>query len=264
MKKNVFSILLLIVLFNFGYVYIYGGQEAVPGSQNQQKLVLEGCIVDVDGNAVPGCDVIIPGKNIAVKTSKTGRFVVVLTGSGMVHIEVYKSGFLPVSTKPFKCGGYTTLKHLDITLQSSPLEEVVVTGTLTPKLYRETPVKTAIASKKDIEKKGAISLADSLEIITGVRVENNCQNCNFNQVRINGMEGKYSQILIDGLPIVSALAGVYVLEQIPANMIERLEVVKGGGSPLYGSNAVAGVVNVITKKTPKVRNPNIPFPRIHK
>jgi len=101
-------------------------------------------------------------------------------------------------------------------------------------------------------------------VLFGVRVENNCQNCNFNQVRINGMEGKYSQILIDGLPIVSALAGVYVLEQIPANMIERLEVVKGGGSPLYGSNAVAGVVNVITKKTPKVRNPNIPFPRIHK
>ena len=112
-------------------------------------------------------------------------------------------------------------------------------------------MKTAVATKKEIEKKGAVSLADSLEIMTGVRVEDNCQSCNFTQVRINGMEGKYSQILINGMPVISALAGVYALEQIPANMIDQLEVVKGGGAALYGGNAVAGVVNVVTKEPEK-------------
>ena len=134
------------------------------------------------------------------------------------------------------------------------MEEIVVTGTSTPKLYNEAPVKTFVASKNRIEKRGAISLADSLEIITGVRVENKCQNCNFTQVRINGMEGKYSQILVNGQPVISALAGIYALEQLPSNMIEKLEVVKGGGSALYGGNAIAGVINVLLKEPLKSGN----------
>ena len=78
-------------------------------------------------------------------------------------------------------------------------------------------------------------------------MENNCQNCGFPQVRINGLEGPYSQILINSRPVVSALSGVYGLEQIPVNMIERVEVVRGGGSALFGANAVGGTVNIITK-----------------
>jgi len=85
-------------------------------------------------------------------------------------------------------------------------------------------------------------------LTTGVRVENNCQNCNFTQVRINGMEGKYSQVLIDSSPVMSAMTGVYGLEQIPADMLDRIEIVKGAGSALYGGNAVAGIINVITRE----------------
>ena len=82
----------------------------------------------------------------------------------------------------------------------------------------------------------------------GVRVETNCQNCGFQQVRINGLDGPYTQILIDSRPIFSALSGVYGLEQIPANMIERVEVMRGGGSALFGSSAIAGTINIITKE----------------
>ena len=81
-----------------------------------------------------------------------------------------------------------------------------------------------------------------------MRVENNCQNCGFQQVRINGLEGPYTQILVDSRPIFSALTGVYGLEQIPANMIERVEIMRGGGSALFGSSAIAGTINIITKE----------------
>jgi outer membrane receptor for ferrienterochelin and colicins len=246
MKKNAkFVIFILIVLFQF--MGIYGNQETVSNDSNK-KIILEGFVLDEDGSGIFAADVIVPQKGVSVKTSKSGRFVIELNTGGTVHLDVYKSGYLGASTKSFVVDGTIALKPLNITLVESPMEEVVVTGTSTPKLYSETPVKTSVASRKDIEKKGAVCLADSLEIMTGVRVEDNCQNCNFTQVRINGMEGKYSQILINGMPVVSALAGVYALEQIPANMIEKLEVVKGGGSALYGGNAVAGVVNVITKE----------------
>ena len=90
-------------------------------------------------------------------------------------------------------------------------------------------------------------LSKSLNYQSGLRVENNCQNCGFSQVRINGLEGPYSQILINSRPVMSALSGVYGLEQIPTNMIERVEVVRGGGSALFGANAVGGTINIITK-----------------
>lgn len=225
--------------------------EAINLSPASLKTTIEGFVLDESGSGVSGVEIVVPQKSLTVKTSHSGYYKVVVTGKGALHIEAYKSGYLPASTDMFKLGSGSILTIPKLVLQKSPLEEVVVTGTATPKLYRETPVKTAVASKLEIEKKGAVSLADSLEIMTGVRVEDNCQNCNFTQVRINGMEGKYSQILVNGLPVVSALAGVYLLEQVPANMIDKLEVVKGGGSALYGGNAVAGVVNVITKEPQK-------------
>ena len=88
----------------------------------------------------------------------------------------------------------------------------------------------------------AVNLAQGLNFQPGVRVETNCQNCGFQQVRINGLDGPYTQILIDSRPIFSALSGVYGLEQIPANMIERVEVMRGGGSALFGSSAIAGTI----------------------
>ena len=85
----------------------------------------------------------------------------------------------------------------------------------------------------------------------GLRVENDCNNCGFSQVRMNGLEGPYTQILINSRPIFSGLAGVYGLEHIPPSMIQRIEVVRGGGSALFGGNAIAGTINVITKDPDK-------------
>lgn len=126
------------------------------------------------------------------------------------------------------------------------LDITVVTGTRTEKRLSETPVRTEIISASEIEKTTARTLADAVEFCTGLRAENNCQNCNFSFIRILGLDGTYSQTLIDGQPLVSSLASVYGVEHIPARMIEQVEVVKGGGSSLYGPGSVAGVLNVIT------------------
>ena len=104
------------------------------------------------------------------------------------------------------------------------------------------PSLVNVLDSKVFETTHATSLADGLNFQPGVRVENNCQNCGFQQVRINGLEGPYTQILVDSRPIFSALTGVYGLEQIPANMIERVEVMRGGGSALFGSSAIAGTI----------------------
>jgi outer membrane receptor for ferrienterochelin and colicins len=246
--KKLFLFISLFITFIF---LVFANQEPVKVNKSKYKKAIEGMVVDEDGNGIYDATVILVEKNIVTQTSRTGRFDIEFLGGGVLHVEVTMPGYLPYSTEFFKSGEKVFIKLPKIVLIHSPLEEVVVTGTATPKKYLEAPVKTAVANKKEIEKQGSQTLADSLEIFTGVRVENNCQNCNFTQVRINGMEGKYSQILINGLPVFSALAGIYGLEQIPANMVEKLEIVKGGGSALYGGNAVAGVVNIILKEPVK-------------
>ena len=125
------------------------------------------------------------------------------------------------------------------------MKQVVVTGTRSEKLLAETPVRTELVTRDEIGAYQARSLADAIEFTPGLRVLNNCQNCNFTTLSMLGLEGKYSQVLYDGQAIFSGLALVYGLEQIPARMIERIEVIKGGGSSLYGPGAVGGVVNII-------------------
>jgi len=136
---------------------------------------------------------------------------------------------------------------LFLTLELAPAfgEELVVTGTRTVKRLVETPVHVQLITRDTVEASASRTLADAIELTPGVRIENNCQNCNFSQVRMLGLEGPYSQILIDGQPTVSSLALVYGVEQFPASALENIEVVKGGGAAIYGAGAVGGVINLI-------------------
>src|SRR5688500_17358443 len=127
-------------------------------------------------------------------------------------------------------------------------DSVVVTATRTSRRLGDVPVRTEVISQESMRATQARTLADAVEYTTGVQVESNCQNCNFSQIRLLGLAGPYTQILIDGQPIISSLAQVYGIEHIPARMLERIEVVKGGGSALYGPGSVGGVVNVISRE----------------
>ena len=128
------------------------------------------------------------------------------------------------------------------------LRQVVVTATQHATTRSEAPTTVGVVDSKQMESVSAVNLGQALNFSTGLRVENTCQNCGANEVRINGLGQAYSQILIDSRPLNSALAGVYLLDQLPTALIDRIEVLRGGGSALYGSNAIAGVINVITRE----------------
>ena len=132
--------------------------------------------------------------------------------------------------------------------QAVALDEVVVSANRNETSRRMAPTLVKVLDGGLFEARSAACLAEGLTFQPGVRVENNCQNCGSSQVRINGLDGPYTQLLIDSRPVFSALSGVYGLEQIPANMIERVEVMRGGGSALFGASAIAGTINIITKE----------------
>lgn len=128
---------------------------------------------------------------------------------------------------------------------STASEPIVVTGTRTPRTLREAPVRTDVIGPAVLERTAPRNLADAIDFLPAARSESNCQNCNTTEIQLLGLPGAYNQILLDGLPLVTGVAAVYGVEQIPAVLVDRIEVVKGGASVLYGPGAVAGVVNVI-------------------
>lgn len=147
---------------------------------------------------------------------------------------------------------------LNFNLETEQLDEIVITGTRTFKRQTNSAVIVNILNSETLNNLQACNLSEGLKFQPGLRVETDCQTCNYTQLRINGLGGGYSQILINGRPIFSPLTGLYGLEQIPVNMIERIETIRGGGSSLYGSSAIGGVVNVITK-IPKTNNFDINY-----
>ncbi len=128
------------------------------------------------------------------------------------------------------------------------LGEVVVTGTRTEHFVKDVPIRTEVLTSQAITKKNAQNIYEALEGVPGIRVEQQCQFCNFSQVRMQGLGAEHTQVLVDGEPVYSGLAGVYGLQQMGTNDIDRMEVVKGAGSAMYGSSAVAGAINIITKE----------------
>lgn len=136
----------------------------------------------------------------------------------------------------------------DLVELSSEVSEVVVSGTMKEVSKLESPVPVEVYSKKFFKANPTPSVFESLQNVNGVRPQLNCNVCNTGDIHINGLEGPYTMVLIDGMPIVSGLSSVYGLTGIPQALIERVEIVKGPASTLYGSEAVGGLVNIITKK----------------
>lgn len=140
------------------------------------------------------------------------------------------------------------VKDVSAPIDTISLNEIVVTATRNPIIRKLAPSLVSVLPHKIFDDIQSSCLAQGLNFVPGVRVENNCQNCGWTQARINGLDGHYSQILIDSRPLFSALTNVYGLEQLPANMIDHVEVIRGGGSALFGSSAIGGTINVITRE----------------
>lgn len=186
-----------------------------------------------------------------VVANEQGNFKMDGLPAGQFELEVSCLGYLPyrrMVTIP-KSGAVT----VKIELEEAPfsLNAVVVSGTRTDRRRLDNPVAVNVLTKGSFQVTQSNTLSEGLCFTSGLRMETDCQTCNYTQLRMNGMGGSYSQILIDNRPVFTPLMSLYSLEQIPASQIERVEVVKGGGSVLYGANAIAGTVNVLTKMPTK-------------
>lgn len=232
MTLKIFRIVLMVSLFVVGTLNIHAQIRGTV--KNQKNEPIANATVQVDGTKQ------------GTATDSLGNF----------HIEAVKA---PVKSLSISAIGYQTLKkqvsatdqqqpiHINLHEDNLNLSEVVVSASRYGMERKKAPVIVNVLSPKLFNATQSVAMSETLNYQPGVRVENNCQNCGFSQVRLNGMEGAYSQILINSRAVFSALNSVYGLDQIPTSMIDRIEVVRSGGSALFGANAIAGTINIITK-----------------
>ena len=200
------------------------------------------------GEHVPFVVIKVKGTTIVTTTDNTGHFFLKNLPEGTLGIEArylgYSSQTINVTIKTNKS------QEVNFTLNPSDtdIDEVVVSANRNETKRSMAPNLVNVIGSKVFDITQSTCLAKGLNFQPGVRTEDDCQNCGFTQVRINGLDGHYSQILVNSRPVFSSLNGVYGLEHIPANMIDRVEVVRGGGSALFGASAIGGTINIITKE----------------
>lgn len=241
--KSIYLILLSV------FLYISYAEAIDEPQQKRSDANLIGHVLDKEtGEHLSFINIVVKGTTIGTSTDQTGHYFLKDLPVGKQTIEFKSLGYKTVSKEVIIERGKTLEINVDLEEDRVSLDAVVVSANRGETTRRLAPSLVNVLDGTVFTKTNAVTLAQGLNFQPGVRVETNCQNCGYQQVRINGLDGPYTQILIDSRPIFSALSGVYGLEQIPANMIERVEVMRGGGSALFGSSAIAGTINIITKE----------------
>ncbi|HDR89379.1 MAG TPA: TonB-dependent receptor [Bacteroidetes bacterium] len=200
------------------------------------------------GQHIPYIHITLKGTTYGTATDATGHYFLKNLPTGTYILTASGIGYKTAEHEVELTAGQSLEVNFEIEEDEIMLDNVVISANRKETLQKEAPAIVHIIYPRLFESSGAVCLAQGLNFQPGVRMETRCQNCGFQQVRINGMDGNYSQILINSRPVVSSLASVYAIEQIPVTMIERVEIIRGGGSALFGSNAIAGTINIITRE----------------
>lgn len=205
------------------------------------QVIISGNVIGLS-KKVENARITINSKYITY-TNKQGYYSIELPADSLYFITCEHDLF-DSKYDTIKSNDLNIIHNIELYLQ---LNEVVVSAALKEVLKTDSPIVVEVYNEKFFKRNPVPSLFENLQTINGVRPQINCGVCSTGDIHLNGMEGPYTMVLIDGMPIVSGLATVYGLFGIPSDLIERIEIIKGPASTLYGSEAVAGVINVITK-----------------
>lgn len=220
--------------------------NAPVNGQEDNDAVITGHVVS-KGEHIPFVNIYIENTNIGTATDITGHYLLVDLPIGKFTLVAkmvgYKTEKQVVNILPNK----TLEVKFELEEEFIRVDEVVITGTKTFKRQTESAVIVGVMDSRAIENVAAQTVSESLNFQPGLRMETDCQTCNYTQLRMNGLGGAYSQILVNSRSVFSPLTGMYGLEQMPTEMVERIEIVRGGASALYGSSAIGGTVNIITR-----------------
>lgn len=201
---------------------------------------------------LPFVSINLKNTNTGTLTDASGHFKLANLPVGKQYLVFKSLGYKTFEIEVIMEKGKAQELFVELEEDVMNLQQVVVTGTRTEHYIKDVPIRTEVITSEAIDNKNASNLYQALEGTPGIRVENQCSYCNFTMVRMQGLGAEHTQVLINGQPMYSGLAGVYGLQQLSTVDVGRIEVVKGAGSALYGSSAVAGAINIVTKEPSQI------------
>jgi outer membrane receptor for ferrienterochelin and colicins len=201
--------------------------------------------VSSEGRPLAGATVAVDGDRMIARTDSLGRFRLRVGEAGQFELLVRAIGHAPARRTVTLPAADTLL--VSLTPSASTLNTVVTTATLQERYLSDSPVKVELVTPAFLQRNVSANLMDNISFLPGLMQQVDCGVCFTNNIRINGMEGPYTSVLIDGTPMMSALASVYGLNSIDPALIEQVEIIRGPNSTLYGSEAMGGVINIVTK-----------------
>ncbi len=216
-----------------------------------QEAALSGKVNTLTGEPLSYASIALEGTTLGVSTDDDGLFSITNIPPGEYKVVASFLGYEATQKRLTLKAGAHALLNFTMVEAANTMDEVVVTGTLKEVSRLESPVPVEVYNPTFFKKNPTPNIYEALQNVNGVRPQLNCQVCNTGDIHINGLEGPYTMVLIDGMPIVSSLATVYGLSGIPNSLVERMEIVKGPASSLYGSEAIGGLINIITKNPEK-------------
>ena len=228
-------------VLKFSCLFLYMFLHLTSYSQS-----ITGFVFSTDNQGISFSSVNVKGQSIGTASNADGFFEL-----NDIKVGEYEFVFSAIGHKKFK--KKVKIKQgtntLNVILEASTydLDQVVVTGTMKEQFLSASPVKVDVVTQKFLEKIATSNVMEVIENVNGVQKQINCGVCGTNDIHINGMEGPYTLVLINGMPIMSSLSSVYGLNGIPTSLIKQIEIIKGPSSTLYGTEAVAGVINILTK-----------------
>jgi len=217
----------------------------IIGVSKAQLGNIEGT-VNIGKQKVAYASVFIPGSKHGTYTDSLGNFIINNIPQGEYTLRVESIGMHSQDKSVSVESNQTVFINFHLEEAAEHLDQIVVTGTMKETYIKDSPVKIEVITKEFLQKNPVNNVIEALQTVNGVQEQVNCGVCGTNDIHINGLEGPYTLVLIDGMPIMSALASVYGFNGIPTSLIERIEIIKGPSSTLYGSEAVGGVINIIT------------------
>ncbi len=218
-----------------------------------QTCILSGTITS-ENRIVPFAKIRLMETDLGAVSDENGYFEIENIPFGTYELNIQSIGYKEY-LNPIEIKADNQVSTIELEDNNLELNEVVVTGTMRETMISKSPVKIEVINSNFFRANPVNSVIEALNTVNGVQEQINCSVCGTNDIHINGMEGPYTLVLIDGMPIVSGLSSVYGFNGIPTSLIERVEIVKGPSSTLYGTEAVGGVINIVTKtpeKTPLI------------